>query len=190
MRFVYDYVDPGSYLAHGLLQRWVRTYSGEVAIEASPLELRPPGDAALDPRAPEWRELTAWVESEARRLDLPFRPPEGAPRTRKAHELAMHARERGAFDGVHAALFRAHFVDGLDLARIDVLMAVAEQEGLDPSEVRTVLGVDRFLPWVEETRAELLEAGVRGVPVLAVGGGTLEGFPGGDEFLRFLAENG
>ena len=167
LEIVFDYVDPGSYLVMGLVEAGRLGLGMEPeGVRWRPLEFRPPEQAPLDPNDPAWRRLVEDHEAEARELGLPFRIPALAPRTRKAHELGFHAREHGIFPAVHRALFRAHFHEGRDLGRVDVLVEVAREAGLEPSETRTVLGVDRFREAVEEERAELLASGVRGVPTL------------------------
>jgi predicted DsbA family dithiol-disulfide isomerase len=201
VRIAFDYVDPGSYLTHVLLDRWMRAREFS-RIEWLPLEIRPPGKPLVDPRDPGWAGMTDTLHHEAVALEIPFTPPSFVPRTRKAMELALHAKEAGkgshdpasgsetAFSALHEALFRAHFMEGRDLGRVDVLVAIAEETGLDGPECRTVLGVDRFKPVVESVRAELLEGGIRGVPTLIDGEIRLEGFQGAGELKIFLNEPG
>ncbi|CAN5765120.1 hypothetical protein BH23GEM11_BH23GEM11_17840 [soil metagenome] len=163
----FDYVDPGSWLI--LLQLDAGAPGLELdpsAVRWRPLEFRPPDQAPLDPEDAEWKALHDGLRPEAEALGFPLVTPRRVPRTRKAHELAFHARERDRFDAVHRALFRAHFSEGLDLGRVDVLIEVAGTVDLDPAEARTVLGVDRFREAVEAERSALLGAGVRGVPTL------------------------
>lgn len=195
LEIVFDYVDPGSYLVLELLEAGIHGLGVKSEeVRWRPLEFRTPEQAPLDPDDPTWRRLVEHHEEEARGLGLPFRIPHLAPRTRKAHELGFHARERGVFPAVHQALFRAHFREGRDLGRVDVLVEVAREAGLDPSEVRTVLGVDRFREAVEEERAMLLESGVRGVPTLQLASTTaaprIEGYHGapalGEAVARLL----
>lgn len=188
IQFVYDYVDPGSYLAFELLERWRSERDDAPPVEWSPLELRPPSKPPLDPDDPEWRSMSEFLEGEAEREGMPLRRPSSIPRTRKAHELALHAREQGCFDPIHAAIFRAHFVEGRDIGRVDVLVEIAEEGELDPAEAKTVLGVDRFLPTVEEVREALLESGVRGVPTVEARGRVLEGLSDVRSFREFLRE--
>ncbi len=59
--------------------------------------------------------------------------------TRKAHELLHHARTQGAQDAMAERLFRANFTEGVWLSRIDILVALAEEAGLDPAEARAAL---------------------------------------------------
>lgn len=179
----FDYVDPGSYLVHRHLE--ARSASGVTWV---PLELRPPSGSLQDPADPAWVELNRFIEQEARGAGIPFRIPGHVPWSRKAHELALHAGEEGCFHPIHEAIFRAHFEEGRDIGRVDMLVELAAEAGMDASEVRTVLGVDRFLPVLEEARRSLLDRGVRGVPTLEAGGRVLEGFPGTEGLLAFLGE--
>jgi predicted DsbA family dithiol-disulfide isomerase len=112
--------------------------------------------------------------------------PSFIPWTRKAHELALHARERGRFEAIHWAIFEGYFERGGDIGRVDVLVEMAGAHGLREAEVRTVLGVDRFLPAVEEWRREAFAAGIGGVPTVDVGGRRLEGLSSVARLFSFL----
>jgi predicted DsbA family dithiol-disulfide isomerase len=105
IQFAFDYVDPGSYVVERLLLRWLEGAGGAIEIERVPLELRPPPGALLEPDDPGWSAMTDGLAEEAGRLGIPFRVPGFIPRTRKAHELALHAAERGCFSRVHEAIF-------------------------------------------------------------------------------------
>ena len=91
---------------------------------------------------------------------------------------------------MHAALFRAFFESRADIGRIDVLVALAEEAGLDATEARAVLDVDRYAAEVEEVREAALRGGVRGPPTVEAVGQTLEGLPDRQELLRFLRAAG
>lgn len=186
LRFAFDYVDPGSYLAFALLERHLPQLRGSVDLTWIPLELSPPSTAPIDVREPIWTEMTEAMGEHAKREAIPFHAPVRVPETRKAHELALHAGEKGCFGTVHRALFEAHFQEGLDIGRIDILVEIGALKGLDRSETRTVLGVDRFGPVVSELRSDALAGGIRGVPTIAGPNGAIEGFQGPDSFLDSL----
>jgi predicted DsbA family dithiol-disulfide isomerase len=186
LQIVFDYVDPGSYLVHEVLRRWIQDRGVSVTTSWIPLELRPPSTAAIDPETTEWSAITAAMEQEAIGSGIAFRRPDRIPRTRKAHELSLHALEKGLFEEVHRAIFDAHFVSGEDIGRVDVLTGLAERVGLAGSEVRTVLGVDRFLAGVEQARGLARGMGVRGVPTLDLPGLRIEGFEGTDALRDVL----
>lgn len=188
IRVAYDYVDPGSYLGARLLDRWIREEHRTVQLDWVPLELSVPPDARLDPTAPTWRDMHRAMHAQAVRAGIPLSIPSWIPWTRKAHELALHAREKGCFESVHRALFEAHFADSRDIGRIDVLVEIAAEQGLDPAEVRTVLGVDRFRSEVEQLREAARRAGIRGVPTFVSGGEKLEGLTAPPVLRAFLDE--
>jgi len=189
LTFAFDFVDPGSYLVRELLVRWLDAASLH-RIRMLPLELRVPGSSPLSPRSEAWRRLTEEMARVAAELDVAFSPPDMVPWTRKAHELAFHALEVEDQASIYDLLFRAYFRDALDLGRVDVLIRLADRAGLDASEVRTVLGVDRFDARVHEARQEALASGIRGVPTLVRGPHRLEGFTQEADLHRFLLDSG
>jgi len=184
LRFHHDYVDPASYLVHRILRPLESEL--EVEVEPIPLELRQPPASLIDPRDREWREYLAEMDERAATLDAPFRPPPLVPWTRKAHELAAHAEEKGRLREVHRRIYDAYFTEGRDIGRIDVLVDVATASDLDPTEAKAVLDVDRHGARIDQQRRLALEAGIRGVPTLVLDERTLEGFHPEEEIRTFL----
>ncbi|MYG81110.1 MAG: hypothetical protein F4187_04780 [Gemmatimonadetes bacterium] len=189
----FDLVDPLSLLASAVMDQ------AEVseAVSWRGLELRPPPAALIDPTTAEWRARRDFAARQAERLTRPAGPlahasagtagiarignftaarsPTIVPWTRKAHELCEFARERDCLHAVRRALFRAHFIDRIDIGRIDLLVEVARRAGLDASETRAVLDVDRYTGAVLGNRNEALTQGVADVPALVLNEGRLEG---------------
>lgn len=184
VEFFHDYVDPASYLVDRILPE----VADEVGVRPRPraFELRRPAAGMLDARHPDWRRYREAMAKEAERRDVPFAPPALVPLSRKAHELALLARDEGRFPEVHDALYRAFFEGGLDLGRVDVLVDIAVECGLERAGAKAALDVDRFRDEVEEERARAERLGVRGVPTLLAGEARLEGFRPRDEILTFL----
>jgi len=172
-QFWFDYVDPASYLAE-LRLREAEGVTGRWA-ERLGLEIVPPPMPPLVGDELEWAGRWEEVAEAGRGAGIPLERPRFVPWTRKAHELAMHAASVGVFAEVHDALFRAYLWEGQDIGRIDVLLGVAAGAGLSRSEVRTVLGVDRYLPTLLDLRERAERQGVRGVPTLAREERRLEG---------------
>ena len=183
-RLYYDYVDPGSFL----VERTVAAMSAELhlAIERVPFEGTPPPEPLVEVSGPGWRSFWDGATRMAAEEGVTLARPRLVPWTRKAHELALHAREHDRFDAVHAALFDAFLLQGKDLGRVDVLLDLAVAHGLDRSATKAVLDVDRHAPAVLDARADAERVGVRGVPTLLVGRAKLEGFRGRDVTLAFL----
>jgi predicted DsbA family dithiol-disulfide isomerase len=92
-------------------------------------------------------------------------------RTRKAHEAAAHAAARGAGPEFREAVWEARFAGGADIGRVDVLVALGAAVGLDRTELRVVLDVDRYAPRIAAENEAARAAGVEAVPTLVAGEG-------------------
>ncbi len=181
--FYFDYADPACYV----LDRALRTLApARLRLVRQPFELRPPPLSPIDPASRAWRARCHGAEEGAADYGIRVASPDWVPWSRKAHELALHARTKGCCEAVHAALFRAFFEKKADIGRVDVLIALAEEEGLDATEARAVLDVDRYAAEVEEMRDAARRSGVRGPPTLEAGGRRLDGLPDRVGLLRFL----
>jgi predicted DsbA family dithiol-disulfide isomerase len=159
-----DFTCPFSYVTEAALLR----LAGEVPLEPSfrALELYPtphplPFDAVGD-RVAAARPL-------AQALGITLRSPAVLPRTRKAHEAARFAAEKGVEREMRGAIYRAVFADGLDVGRIDVLVQLAVSVGLDATEARVVLDVDRHTEAVLADGELARRAGIDAAPTLVVG---------------------
>lgn len=160
-----DFACPFSYVTEAALRRMET--AGQVEPTWLAWELYP-APAPLPPA-----DAGAWMDALrplADELGLPLRVP--APvRTRKAHEAAAFAQSRGAGAAMRDALFAAHFAEGLDIGRIDVLVEIGDAAGLDRSELKVVLDVDSLAPRIQAEQAAARRAGVEGVPTLVAGTG-------------------
>jgi predicted DsbA family dithiol-disulfide isomerase len=184
-RLYFDYVDPISYLVE--VELAAATGAGDLTEpERIPLELRPPPAPLLDPEAPWWRERwQAAVAAGGSGGGVALAEPSILPWTRKAHELVAHARAAGVGPQAHRAVFEAMFGRGEDIGRIDVLVGIAETLGLDPTETKAVLDVDRYAQDVAALSAEAASS-VGEPPALSFGGRVLRGFHNRDALRTFL----
>lgn len=160
--FYFDFIDPGSYVVSHLIDRT----GTEESFNWFGLELRPPPAPMIDSRASAWRSRHAEALLLAQPLGLSMSEPGLLPWTRKAHELCEFSRDRDRFHQVRRALFRAHFVDRIDIGRIDLLTELAHEAGLDRSETRAALDVDRYAEAIASTRESALDREIRVVPTL------------------------
>jgi predicted DsbA family dithiol-disulfide isomerase len=181
-RLYFDYVDPLSFLFERRLAA-IEVEAG-ILVERIAFELRPPPAPLLDPGGDAWRER--WVEARAAAPELELARPRLIPWTRKAHELAHEARERGAFDPVHRALFEAFHLEGKDLGRVDVLLEIAVRFGMELSHTKAVLDVDRHTHAVLAARVGAERIGVEGVPALLAGDRRLLGLHESGTILALL----
>jgi predicted DsbA family dithiol-disulfide isomerase len=160
-----DFACPFSYVTEAALRRMQA--DGEVEATHLAWELYP-APAPLPPvDGGGWMDALRPLADE---LGIALRVP--APvRTRKAHEAAAFAASKGLAPAMRQALFAAHFAEGRDIGRIDVLVAIGTEVGLDASELKVVLDVDAFAARIAAEQDAALRAGVEGVPTIVVGTG-------------------
>lgn len=82
----------------------------------------------------------------------------------KAHRLIHFAASQGLQDQAEEALFKAHFIDGQDVSKDEVLLAIGQELGLDETLVKGVLDSDQYAEAVRYDVYESQQLGVRGVP--------------------------
>lgn len=173
-----DAVDPVSWL----VERELRVAEADtgVTVRRMPVELRPapaPLTDAQDPVwAPRWEEAERLVAEGAVAPGARPTRPGLIPRSGKAHELFLHAQANGCGPEVLEAVFTSFLVEGRDIGRIDVLVEIARWAGLDLTESKAVLDVDKYAQATADAAAAALAAGVADAPCLTVGGERLQGF--------------
>lgn len=87
------------------------------------------------------------------------------PNSHLALETAEYAQEIGHDgDGLHRALFAAHFEGEADIGDLETLLEIGGEQGLDRDELRAVLSEGCYREQVDERIAIAREIGVRGVP--------------------------
>ncbi len=168
-----DYVCPFSRLAQPLL---ARLEDGGVRTRRRAFQLRPEGTPLPQPDS---RDLVAvWQDAVmpiARALGVEMRYPTRVPRTRKAHEAAMFARQSERHGELRRALYDAYFIEDRDIGRVDVLVEIGRRVGLDPLELKVALDIDRFADAVTEDEDLAVRLGVTGVPAFASSGELIQG---------------
>ena len=187
VRLYLDYIDPGSFLMDrrtGAVERDL-----EITVERLPWEVRRPPEPLLDAGDPAWVQYWQEMAAQGRQMGLEMVAPALVPWTRKAHELALPAREKGCFDSVHRALMNAFHLEGVDLGRVDVLVELGKAAGLERTETKAVLDVDRHAEVLAEVRSGGARSGVRGVPTMVCGDAVLEGVRTEVEIRDFLTDS-
>ena len=90
--------------------------------------------------------------------------------SRLAQELGKWADTQAEGEAIHDALYRAYFVEGLNIGDIDVLVEIAEAVGLPGDAAREVLTSRGFKDSVDEDWEKSRQFGVTGVPTFVAGG--------------------
>lgn len=162
---VADFASPYCYVTEVAVRRAAAEHG--CSIRTLAFELYPPiaeAPAAPPPWEPELDEL-------ARREGLTLRMPRALPRTRKAHEAATFAAEHERGPEMRRAIYHALWEEGRDVGRIDVLAALAGSVGLDPTDAKIALDIDRHLDAVLGEEAAAARLRITVVPVLYLGTG-------------------
>jgi predicted DsbA family dithiol-disulfide isomerase len=185
-RLYFDFVDPGSLL----IRRRIATLGVDCSYVG--FEMRPPPEPLVERTDPVWADYWRHATRALRATGIVPGTPALVPWTRMAHELVRHAAESPDADVAMAIvdrLFSAYIEEGRDIGRIDVIVPLAVEVGLDGTEARAVLDVDRWRDDVVRARAEASAAGVRGVPTLLRAGNRLEGVHDEETIRAFLEDD-
>ena len=75
----------------------------------------------------------------AEELGLPLGDRKMTYNSRLAQELAKWAESKGKGDPFHEAVFRAYYVNGINIGKVDELVGLAKSVGLPEKEARSVL---------------------------------------------------
>lgn len=90
--------------------------------------------------------------------------------TVKAHELLHHAKANGLQHEMEERLMSAYFTEGKHVGRIDDLVELAVEVGLDAEETRKALEASTYLPAVRQDQAQAQAYGIQGVPFFVIDG--------------------
>lgn len=157
------------------IERIRKTFDVEVKFTQFPLHPETPPEGmsleqlfagrAFDLEAAQAR-LTALMAEQG----LPYGERTRTYNSRLAQELAKWGELQPGGEAIHDALFRAYFVDGVNLARIDKLAEIAGAVGLTEVEAREVLESRSFAASVDGDWDRAAESRVTGVPTFVING--------------------
>ncbi|WP_448136292.1 DsbA family oxidoreductase [Stenotrophomonas rhizophila] len=115
-------------------------------------------------------QILSQTQTTARAEGLPMDFDQGQVRvtTLPAHRLLWLAGREGVQAAVGEALFRAHFVEGRNLADPQTLIAAAATGGIAAERVTALLGGDEGLPEVQAQLVQAQALGIQSVPTFVV----------------------
>jgi len=108
--------------------------------------------------------------------------------SRRAQELGKWAESQGIGDQFHQAVYRAYFVDGINIALIDDLALIAKSIGLPSVEARKVIETVSFAAAVDADWQLSRELRVTAVPTHIYEGKRLAGFGAYEDFERLIGK--
>ncbi|MEK5233658.1 DsbA family oxidoreductase [Lysinibacillus sp. FSL K6-0232] len=174
-----DYVCPFCYIGKKQLEKAIQDtgYGGQVELIYKSYQLDPttPVDSNVtvyESLAKKYgmslekaQEMTEGVTARAKEVGLNYDFSHlMEENTLKAHRLVKWAEQQGDVTALVEALLHGHFIEGKRIGQDEVLLAIAEQVGLQREEVAKILEADTFKDEVEADIQEGLQLGVRGVP--------------------------
>ena len=133
--------------------------------------------------------MRARLKQVADGLSLPLGEREMTYNTRLAQELAKWAESKGNGDPFHDAVFRAYFVEGKNIGKVDILAELAGSMGLSDEEARRVLTSRRFKEEVNSDWSRARQIGITAVPTFVINGETLVGAAPYEDLELFLVSH-
>ena len=116
-------------------------------------------------------ELNAAWQERAEQAGIVMRRPALAPNTNLAHEATAYAKYKGRDGEFHHAAARAYWERGVDLGSREVLLALAEDCGLDGAELAAALDSGQYRQYVLAEHQAAKDLGVFGTPTYRINGG-------------------
>lgn len=109
--------------------------------------------------------------------------------SRLAQELGKWAEEQGRGNEFRHAVYRAYFVDGINIAMVEELARIAAAVELSPDGARSVLAERRFSEAVDADWQRAMDLRITAVPTHLCKGKRLAGFAAYEDFVRLIDES-
>jgi predicted DsbA family dithiol-disulfide isomerase len=126
----------------------------------------------------------------AKDLGLPWGERKKTFNSRLAQELGKWAGSKGRGEPFHHAVFRAYFVDGINIAKKKALIKLAESVGLSGQEAGEILETRKFRDEVDADWKLAYQRGITAVPTFVIGDQAVVGAQPYAVLERFLLRNG
>ncbi len=114
-------------------------------------------------------KMQAQMRARMQAEGLPYGDRRMTYNSRLAQELGKWADTQPGGEAIHDALFKAYFVDGLNIGDPKVLLEVAKSAGLDEAKAREVLETRSYKDAVDADWDKSRQYGVTGVPTFVAG---------------------
>lgn len=109
------------------------------------------------------------MQSVAQSVGLEMRTRDVIINSRRALGAAELAREKGRFEEMHRALFKAHWEGTGKLEDVDDLVRIGETVGLDGADLREAVDDDRYAAIIDEDRRVATSVGINAIPAHVFG---------------------
>lgn len=106
-----------------------------------------------------------------------------------AHRLVHYAKEENKDEEIIERLFKAYFIEGLDIGDIETLARISKESGLDREGAMEVLGKGGYSAKVNSDKDLAKELGITSVPFFVINNKTaIPGAQSSHVFLKVLDE--
>ena len=134
-----------------------------------PYELQPDTPAAgrllTDKFRPhEIKAMFANLRKRGERYGMVFNDCDRASNSHLALLAGEFAREMGRFEAFHENVFRAFFTDLKEIGRLDVILEIASNSGLDPEKLKLAYSEGRYQDRMDTAMTEARRLGIRSIP--------------------------
>jgi predicted DsbA family dithiol-disulfide isomerase len=177
------------------IDRLQKNYEIDLLWTAFPLHPETPEDGLaleelLRDRGVDLKEVATRLKRVAAEAGLPLGERDKTYNSRLAQELGKWAEEKGRGEEFHNAVFRAYFVDGVNIAKIPELLSLAKSVGLPDKEAQRVLEARSFRQVVDRDWSRARAMGITAVPTFLFNERTLVGAQPYEVLERFLIAGG
>lgn len=136
------------------------------------------------------RDMQARLLQVAATEGLPLTERSRTYNSRLAQELGKWAEAQGHGNEFHHAVYRAFFVDGVNIALVDELVRIAAAVGLPADGARTVLKERSYAATVDADWQRAMDLRITAVPTHLCGDRRLTGFAAYEDFVRLIGKSG
>jgi predicted DsbA family dithiol-disulfide isomerase len=122
------------------------------------------------------KKIMTRLKQVAEELGLPIGDRKKTYNSRLAQELAKWAESKGKGDAFNETVFRAYFVDGKNIGKVNEMVDLAKSIGLPEKEARAVLELRTFKEAVDADWSRSRALGITAVPTFMAGHQRVVGF--------------
>lgn len=135
------------------------------------------------------RDMQARLVQVAATEGLPLTERSRTYNSRLAQELGKWAEAQGHGNEFHQVIYRAFFVDGVNIALVDELVRIAAAIGLPADGARTVVEKRSYAAVVDADWQRAMELRITAVPTHLCGDKRLTGFAAYEDFVRLIGKS-
>lgn len=166
-----DYAWPFCYIGKGIVEQLSKTYPLEIEWIGYELHPETPKEGVLvTEEFPDldMENMLTGLNATGAPFGIRFNPFEKMPNTQLALAASEFARDNGKFEEFNGEIFKAIFVDGLDIGQLETVLSCAKNVGLEPTTLEKVLKEEKYLSRLDEGRRSGKKYKIAGLPTFII----------------------